>query len=155
MKLKTLVFLIIVGIGGYYGYQFATTQFNQPALTYKRYAEALLKDDRARAKTLAFDDEALIPFTAAAERREKLNGEKRFVWYEFLNQQFSEDGKTVTMVIKQTVRVDPPGADSFFGTEIRKDRHMVTLVQEQSAWKVKHFEDSATQMLDGQQVARR
>ncbi len=155
MKLRTLIFLILLGIGGYYSYNFAVTQFNQPALVYKRYADALLEGDRSRAKTLAVNEAALSAFNAQAERRERLDGEERFVWYTFLNQQFSNDGKTVTMVVKQTVRVDPPGSDSFFGTEIRKDRHIVTLVQDQSAWKVQQFEDSATQMAGAKKVANR
>lgn len=155
MKLRTLIFIILLGIGGYYGYQFAVTQFNQPALIYKRYADALLEGDRSRAKTLVVNEAALAPFDAQAARREMLGGEERFVWYTFLDQKFSNDGNTVTMVVKQTVRVDPSGSDSFFGTEIRKDRHIVTLTKDQSAWKVQQFEDAATQMASAQKVAKR
>lgn len=155
MKLKTLLLLMLFAVAGYYGYSFAVTQFNQPAITYKRYADALMDGDRARAKSIVASDDALRPFDAAAQRRDRLNGESRFVWYTFLNQRFSPDGNSVTMTVKQTVRVDPEGSDSFFGTEIRKDRHTVTLVKDQSSWKVTQFEDSATQMLGAQSVANR
>ncbi|WOO39456.1 hypothetical protein [Rubellicoccus peritrichatus] len=155
MKLKTLLLLAILGAAGYYAYGFAVTQYNQPALAYKRYAAALMEGDRARAKSQAVDDEALVPFQYHAQRMSRLDGEQRFVWYTFIDQRFSEDGNSVTMVVRQTVRVDPPGSDSFFGTEIRKDRHTVTLIKDQSAWKIKRFDDSATQLGHSEKVAGR
>ena len=154
MKLKTLILLAVLGAAGYYAYGFAVTQYNQPALAYKRYAAALMEGDAARAKSQALDEEALIPFQYHDRRMRRLGGEKRFVWYTFLDQNFAEDGKSVTMVVRQTVRVDPPGSDSFWGTEVRKDRHIVTLVKEKSAWKVKRFDDSATQLADSDKVVR-
>lgn len=153
MKLKTLLLLAILGAAGYYAYGFAVTQYNQPALAYKRFAAALMEGDRARAKSQAYDDDALTPFNFHAERMSRLDGEQRFVWYTFLNQKFSEDGNSVTMVVRQTVRVDPPGTDSFFGTEVRKDRHTVTLIKEQSAWKIQRFDDSASQLGNSEKVA--
>lgn len=145
MNLKTLLVVGLLAIIGYYGYDFAVTQFSQPAMAYKRYATAVLDNDRTRAKALVIGDDALAAFAFNNERQSWLNGEHRFVWYTFLDQRMSGDGDRATLVVRQTVRVDPPGSDSFFGTEVRQDRHFVTLEQDQSSWKVVSFEDSAMQ----------
>lgn len=153
MNLKTLLLVGLLGLAGYFCYNFIVTNYNQPAIAYKRFASALLDGDSARARPQALNDEAMNPFNFHSDRQRWLNGKKRFVWYTFLDRRYSDDGNTVTLVVRQTVRVDPPGSDSFFGTEVRQDRHFVTLVLDQSAWKIKRFEDSATQMGQSKQVA--
>lgn len=144
MKLKSLLLLILFGVLGYWLYDYGTTQFSQEVMTYKRYASALLEGDASKVKNFISNNDALKPFQDQKARMEFLNGEQRFVWYRVDHKRFSQDRKTVDLRVTQWVRVDPPGADSFFGTEVRKDVHNVTLVKEQSAWRVERFRDSVS-----------
>lgn len=144
MKLKTFVFLIIFGAFGYWAYGYITTQFSQEAMAYKRYAEALLDGDGSKVQNLVTGDLGKKPFMANRIRQDRIGGDVRFTYYEFLSHQYSEDRKTVTMRVRQSIRVDPPGQDSFFGKEVRRELHTVTLVRDQSAWKVEQFQDAAT-----------
>ncbi|MEM8550118.1 MAG: hypothetical protein AAGF10_04950 [Verrucomicrobiota bacterium] len=144
MTLKKLFTLLILGALGYWAYLFISENFNQPALAYKRFAEVLLDGDSGLAKPMVAADQPLTAFKSHAERMKRLNGEPRFTWYDFISRQNSADGKTVSFVVRQIVRVDPPGEDTYFGTEVRSDLHYITLVQDQSAWKVASFEDATT-----------
>ena len=144
MKLKTLLLLILLVIAGYFVYDFATTQFSPTAMAYKRYAQALLDGDISRARTKVLNKDALIPFAAEAERREFIGGRLRFVWFDVVEERASADGQTKTLIVNQILRVDPEGYDSFFGTEVKRDRHVVVLVKDRAAWKIKSFSDSAT-----------
>lgn len=145
MRLRTLLLLIVLGLVGYHAYTYSVTQFNQAALTYKRYVGALMEADQSRARAQALDDQALIPFQSHQLRRQYWGGEPRWTFYQFDSLRYSEDRNSVVMVVRQIVRVDPPGEDSFWGTEVRRDRHLVRLEKRGSAWKVAHFEDRATQ----------
>ncbi len=144
MKLKTFIFLLFVGGIGYFGFVFISENYNQPAMAYKRYVEALMKGDSSTAKHLVADEKALRPFGAHEERMSRIGGEPRFTWFDFRSHVRSEDDKTATLVVKFIVRYDPPGEDSYFGTEVWRDQHIVTLVKDQSSWKVLSFEDSAS-----------
>jgi len=144
MKLKTLFLLLLFGGIGYFGFVFISENYNQPAMAYKRYVEALMKDDRSTAKHLTVGELALTPFDTYSERMASIGGEPRFTWFDFRSQTRSADGKQATLVVNYIIRYDPPGEDSYIGTEVWRDQHMVTLVQDQSAWKVVRFEDSAT-----------
>ena len=55
------------------------------------------------------------------------------------------------MRVQQIIRIDPPGTDSFFGSEVKREIHTVTLIQDQSAWKVESFQDAATNKMQSMQ----
>lgn len=144
MKIKSIIWLIVLGLAGYAGYGYLSKHFNQPALAYKRYVDALMTGDSSRVESLIAGKQAKDAFKAHEERMKRLGGEARLTFYDFLMRNDSADGNTVTLVVQHIVRVDPPGKDTYFGTEVRRDRHTVTLVKEQSMWKITSFEDSAT-----------
>lgn len=143
MKLKNLIGILIVGAVGYFGYKFLVTNFSSEAMVYKRFANALVDGEPARVKALASKDgTAMDAFQASKQRQDLINGEVRFTWYEFKEKLESPDGKTLTLVVVQNMRVDPPGEDTFYGTEVRKDRHTVVLKKNQSSWQIQSFEDT-------------
>lgn len=155
MKLKNLVAIIIVGSLGYLGYTYLVTNFSSEAMVYKRYAEALLDGEPSRIKQLVTDQGVLLPFSAREQREDFLNGEVRFTWYSFKNKVVSADGKTVTLTVLQNVRVDPPGTDTFYGKEVRTDRHVVTLEKFQSSWQISSFADSPTASYKAEQSSKK
>lgn len=155
MKLRTLLYLILFALGGYYAYDFTVTQFNQPALAYKRFASAVMDGDMTRGQGQVQGREALNAFSAHQIRQEQLNGTPRFTWYTFLDQTTSPDGNSVTLIVRQSIRVDPPETSSLFGTEVRRDRHVVTLVRDKSNWKVQQFEDTSTQLYNSRRLSQR
>ncbi|MBC2594241.1 hypothetical protein H5P28_08195 [Ruficoccus amylovorans] len=144
MKLKTLILLLLLGATCYLFYGYVTTHFSQPALAYKSYVSALIEGDRSQARGDIVNDEALRAFDTHAERMQHLGGTPRLIWYEFISRKESPDGKTVQLVVLCHVRVDPEGEDTYWGKEDRRDRHYVTLMKVNSAWKVASFEDSST-----------
>lgn len=155
MKLKNLIGLIILISVGYFGYTFLVTNFSSEAMVYKRYAEALLESEPTKVKPL-MDPEgnAMEAFSANKERKDFLNGDVRFTWYEFKDKKVSPDGNFVTLTVVQNVRVDPPGADTFYGTEVRRDRHVVELRKHQSTWRIVSFGDTATMQHQAQNAKR-
>jgi hypothetical protein len=155
MKLKTLILLLFLAGVGYAFYGYATTHFSQPALAYKRYASALIDGDSARVKNIIATDQALRAFSVHDARMQRLGGEPRLMWYEFLSRRDSADGNTVQLVVLCHVRVDPKGEDTYIGAEDRRDRHLVTLVKENSAWKIASFEDSSTMSAETANVLKR
>ncbi|WP_309397687.1 hypothetical protein [Cerasicoccus maritimus] len=154
MKLKNLVAIIIVGSLGYLGYTYLVTNFSSEAMVYKRYADALLDGEPSRIKQLVTGQDVLFPFQAREQREDFLNGEVRFTWYNFKNKVVSPDGNTVTLTVVQNVRVDPPGTDSFYGKEVRSDRHVVTLKKFQSSWQISSFADTPTAEFKAEQSAK-
>jgi len=145
MKLKNLIGILVIGAVGYFGYKFLVTNFSGEAMVYKRYAEALIDGEPSRIKQLVTrEGNAMEAFKARKQREDIINGEVRFTWYEFKDKKVSEDGNTITLVVLQKMRVDPSGDDTFYGTEVRKDRHTVVMKKFQSSWQVESFEDTAT-----------
>ncbi|GHB99085.1 hypothetical protein [Cerasicoccus arenae] len=155
MKLKNLIGIIVLGAAGYFGYTFLVTNFSAEAMVYKRYASALLDSEPSRIKTLVADNSALEPFKAGQQRKDLINGEVRFTWYEFKDKKFSNDGKSVTLTVLQKMRVDPPGEDTFYGTVVRSDRHVVVLEKFQSSWRIRSFEDTPMMNYRAENSSRR
>ncbi len=155
MKLKTLILLLLLAGVGYAFYGYATTHFSQPALVYKSYVSALLEGDSARVKNIIATDQPIQAFAVNSERMKRLGGEPRLTWYEFLSRSDSTDGKTVQLVVLCHIRVDPEGEDTYWGAKDRRDRHMVTLVKQNSAWKVASFQDSSTLSAETTEVLKR
>ncbi|MEO0793581.1 MAG: hypothetical protein AAFX93_00375 [Verrucomicrobiota bacterium] len=155
MKLKNLIAILIVGFLGYFGYKYLVTNFSSEAMVYKRFANALLDGDSARIKGILTEDRsALEAFEAGTFRDKLVNGDVRFSWYEFKDKRVSADGNTVTLIVVQNLRVDPPGSDTFYGEETRRDKHEVTLVKNQSSWEVESFRDTATSRYRADQLAK-
>ncbi|QYY34728.1 IseA DL-endopeptidase inhibitor family protein [Ruficoccus sp. ZRK36] len=144
MTLKKLILLLLLAGVSYAFYGYVTTQFSQPAIAYKRYVSALLAGDSSRVQDVIGSDQAQQAFALHDARMDNLAGEPRLTWYEFLRRQDSVDGNTVQLVVLCHIRVDPAGKDTYIGSEDRRERHYVTLVKEDSSWKVAKFEDSST-----------
>ncbi|WP_309387792.1 hypothetical protein [Cerasicoccus frondis] len=154
MKLKSLIGILFVGVVGYVGYTYLVSNFSSEAMVYKRYADALLDAEPSRIKQLVTSPAVLEPFKAREQRKDFVNGDIRFTWYNFKDKTKSEDGNTVTLVVLQNMRVDPPGQDTFYGTEVRTDRHTVTLKKFQSSWQVDSFSDTPTTQYKASQSSR-
>lgn len=144
MNVKTLILLLLLALAGFLFYDYATSQYSPDAMAYKRFANAVMEGDASRVRSMAADDSVMDAIQAAGHRLEWINGEPRFVYYTFLRRMPSEDGSRVDLTVRQSIRVDPEGSDSFFGTEIRRDQHRVTLEREGPTWRVTQFEDSPT-----------
>ncbi|MGJ3243804.1 MAG: hypothetical protein ACFE0O_12750 [Opitutales bacterium] len=144
MKLKTALSLLIFGTLGYFGYDTFTTHTSGEVMAYKNYAKALLKNDKAAAQKLVVDKTGLKPFDFHEKRMKAFRGgEIRFTYYQVLSQRYSTDRDRVSMRIRQVSRIDPPDVESFFGTEVVKQIHVVDMEKEKSAWKVTRFHDDA------------
>lgn len=156
MKLKKLIGILVVGTVGFFGYKFLVTNFSSEAMVYKRFANAVIDGESSRIKTIVSrEGNAMDAFQARKQRQELINGEVRFTWYEFKDKRVSPDGDYVNMTIVQNMRVDPPGEDTFYGTEVRKDRHTVTLKKNQSSWLIEDFEDTPTSQYRAEKASPR
>lgn len=154
MKLKNLILILLFGGLGYFGYTYLVTNFSSEAMVYKRFAGALLDGESSRVKQLVTDQSVLEPFQAREQRENFLNGDVRFTWYSFKDKVVSEDGNTITLTVLQNARVDPPGQDTFYGAEVRTDRHVVTLKKFQSSWQISSFQDTPTMQYKAEQKSK-
>ncbi len=144
MNVKTLILILLLAMAGFLFYDYATSQFSPDAMAYKRFANAVLEGDVARVRNMAANESVMDAMNAITQRNDLINGKPRFVYYTFLRKIPSEDGNRVDFTVRQSIRVDPPGSDSFLGSEVRRDQHVVTLERDGPAWKVAHFEDMPT-----------
>lgn len=62
-----------------------------------------------------------------------------FALYERNIEQWSKDGRSVTLVVKQKVKVDPPGQNTVMGSSFGTIEYTVTMMKTDGGWKVVTF----------------
>lgn len=145
MKLRTLLLIVVLGLIGYQSYLYLSVHLSQDVMVYKRFANAVLSGEASKVRGVIGDPGVDDAFLATFERDELFPGTIRFSFYTVLNRRVSSDGRTVELRVRQVVRFDPPGVDTYFGAETQRDIHTVILRREGAAWKVIEFADSPTQ----------
>lgn len=139
---RRVFFLVIVLTLGYYGYAVVRPHLTQEAVAFKRYSNALRDGDLYKATEVIADDYAKLPFQHRTKRDEAIDGEIRFVYHRIRNLVNAEDGKSASITVRQIIRYDPPGVESFFGTETMVNVQQAKLFREQSSWRVVRYTDN-------------
>ena len=139
---RRLVSILLLIAFGYYAYNMVRVHTSHEVIAFKQFSSALMENDRMAAKKLVVGDRQLEPFSKRAKRDEALRGDVRWTYYKIRNFRRSEDGKTSTLRVRQIIRLDPPGMDSFFGTEKIINIQDVVLVSPKSAWKIEQYRDN-------------
>lgn len=145
MRLRTLLLIVVLGLIGYQAYLYLSVHLSQDVMAYKRFANAVLAGEASQVRALIGDPNVDDAFLATVERDDLYPGTIRYSFYTILNRRVSSDGRTVELRVRQLVRYDPEGVDTYFGTESHRDIHTVILRREGAAWKVIEFTDSPTQ----------
>jgi hypothetical protein len=145
--MKNLLLLILIGIGGYWGWNQYQVQTSPAFKCYTQYFNALLEENRTDLNSYASSPEALRPLYNNTRRKALYNqGKERFVYYHVISEHHSPNGYLVQLRVKRVQRYDPPGEDTFYGKKSVSDVHYVTLKKDHSGeWKVTAFEDSTQQ----------
>jgi hypothetical protein len=143
MKSSVFATFIILALAGYFGYGYATEHFNQPALIYKDFADAVIANDLDQARNFASAGAAQSAFQNSARRHLLLGqGDIKLTYYTINSFYYSDSGDAATIDAVQTVRVDPPGANSVFGQSSVSFPEHAELEFRDGLWKVKSFSDS-------------
>ncbi len=145
MRLRTLLLIVVLAVIGYQAYMYLTVHLSQDVMVYKRFANAVLAGEASKVRSLIGDPSVDDAFLATLERDELFPGEIRFSFYTVLQRKVSADGRTVELRVRQLVRYDPEGADTYFGVDSHRDIHTVILQRDGSAWKIVEFADTPTQ----------
>jgi len=136
---RRILYLIILVLGGVILFNFVRDHSAQEVIAIKQYSRALLDRDSLAARNLVSGPEALKPFSIRKKRDEALRGKIRWVTYQIKDIHRGE--RSTTLNINQIIRLDPPGQDSFWGTEKIINNLRATMVQPHSSWKVRSYRD--------------
>jgi hypothetical protein len=153
-NLKTVVLLLILVGGGYYGYRKFFAQPSDACRAYQKFAElmAYAKYNQAKAMTSGDATDAVeaaaapisTPVGGGIDRAEMVNqiaGEVTGVSYSIESEVASDGGDKVTIAATQYVHRYRPGDRAVGGGVTNKVKHNVVLEREGSEWKVTSFEE--------------
>lgn len=139
---RRILFLFILAGVGFYTYDVVKDHTALEVIAFKQYSAAVLDNDMLAARKLVKNDIALHPLRYREKRQDAINGDVRFVWYDIRKLKRSDTGRNTTLQVRQTIRYDPPGHDSFWGTDKIINHQFVTMEKEKSAWKVIDYRDN-------------
>ncbi|MBV9463563.1 MAG: hypothetical protein JO317_04985 [Verrucomicrobiae bacterium] len=149
--MKKFLLLVVLAVGGYYGYYKVTDgcpPYELPYLrstageAYEKFALKLAKGDWAGAKTMA-QGAATAQIDAEHGLQNQitslgLNGTYMGSSFTKQSETRSDGGKKAEITMLEVQRVDPPGRTSAFGTPV-PHHHVATLVKTSSGWVVDSF----------------
>jgi hypothetical protein len=98
--------------------------------------------NQRKARKLVLNKSALEPFEKRKKRGESLRGEVRITYYKIRSIRRGKKGRTANLEIRQVIRLDPPGSDTLFGTEVVFNNQRVSMVQKESQWMIEKYSDS-------------
>lgn len=146
MKLKKVIFWIIFGVIAYILLDYTHTHTRNDVLSYKRFADAVLKGDDFLVRTTSMGPVAAQVSESQEARQELLGGAKRvFTYYRILDRNVTDDGKFSFITAEQVSRVNPEGFDTVWGEVAVRIRHTVKLEAQNHSWRVVQFSDPARQ----------
>ncbi len=137
---RRILFLFISVLAGLYVFNVVRLHSAQEVIAVKLYSRALLDRDGQAARSLVSEKAALEPFRARTRRDEAFRGNIRWVTYRI--KKIDRHEKFTKLEVQQVIRLDPPGTDSFMGTEILINKMQATMVSSHSSWKVKSYRDT-------------
>lgn len=139
--MKKLIALIALAAAGFVAYRHATHE-SEAYKAYKRLCYTQLHYDFESARQIVHGREA----NAALDKAERgyyfaqkmgLLGTHHGAGYQLESEKPAGEG--VQLVVKQTVRRDPPGTTSAMGAVVLRYRHEATLEQHDGSWRVVAF----------------
>lgn len=143
--IKKLLFWAVLLTAGYYGLDYVTIQTRGDVLAYKRFAKALIEDDRYSARQASSKDFAAKVFESNEERMSRFEGGRVLLTYfNVISEHISNSGKTSNLTVEQVSRVASGGHTGIWGDRAVRIVHRVALEQkENQQWKVVSFSDPA------------
>ncbi len=141
-QVRNVVYLLLLIGLGYWGFNVVRLHTRQEVIAFKTYSSALMDGNQIKARKLVVDKTALEPFAKRKKRSESLRGEVRITYYKIRSIRRGKKGKTANLEIRQVIRLDPPGIDTLFGTEVVFNNQRVSMVQKESKWMIEKYSDS-------------
>jgi len=138
---NVLYLLILIGVG-YWSFNVLRLHTRQEVIAFKTYSSALMDGNQRKARKLVLNKSALEPFEKRKKRGESLRGEVRITYYKIRSIRRGKKGRTANLEIRQVIRLDPPGSDTLFGTEVVFNNQRVSMVQKESQWMIEKYSDS-------------
>lgn len=141
-SVKGIIWLVILGSLGWTAFSLVRDYSSQELGTIRRYNDALNKDESQRFNALCATDAARAAFQFQEERDKAIPGEICWTFYKIKKKVVQSDGQAATVIVRQTIRYNPPNVDgSFWGIEKVVNNQEFNLVRDRSSWKVKSFRD--------------
>jgi len=127
----------------YYGFDVVRVHSLQEVIAFKQFSEAVLEGNRrAGFKMVTDPKKGLGMFKIRKQRMKAFRGKTRYSYYSIRSITRSADGKIANLNVDQITHLDPPGMDTFFGTEKIVNRQVVTMVMTKSSWKIQSYQDN-------------
>ena len=141
-QVRNVVYLLILIGVGYWSFNVLRLHTRQEVIAFKTYSSALMDGNQKKARKLVVNKSALEPFAKRKKRGESLRGEVRITYYKIRSIRRGKKGRTANLEIRQVIRLDPPGSDTLFGTEVVFNNQRVSMVQKESKWMIEKYSDS-------------
>ncbi|CAA6679589.1 MULTISPECIES: hypothetical protein [unclassified Lentimonas] len=147
LKPKKLLFWILFGIVAFQLFEYVKVQTEGDVIAYKRLAKAIMKNDDYVIKDASAGELAAKILTTQTGREELFHGSDILMtYYNVKSRKVSADQNSVSLVVEQVSRVNPPGFDTLWGEKEVRLKHAVQLVKRDQDWIIKSFDDPAIDM---------
>ena len=141
-QVRNVFYLIILIAVGYWAFNVIRLHTRQEVIAFKNFSSALMDGNQKKGRKLIVGKSALQPFLKRKKRNEALRGEVRITYYKIRSIRRGKGGKTANLDIRQVIRIDPPGSDTLFGTEVVFNNQRVSMVQKESKWMIEKYSDT-------------
>ena len=133
MKPKKLLYWILFGIIAFQLFEYVKVQTHGDVMAYKRLAKAIMNNDDYMIQRASVKDTASKILETQGGREELFRGSKILAtYYNVKSRKISADQQSVSLVVEQVSRVNPPGYDTLWGEDEVRLKHAVQLVRETS-----------------------
>jgi hypothetical protein len=147
LKPKKVFYWTLFGVVAFQLFEYVKVQTHSDVVVYKRLAKAMMKNDDYTIKDVAAEGAASKIIQSQSGREELFYGaDILMTYYKVKSRKISADEKTVSLVVEQVSRVNPPGYDTLWGEEEVRLKHSVQLVKEDKDWVIENFDDPAIEL---------
>ncbi len=147
LKPKKLLYWTLFGVVAFQLFEYVKVQTSGDVVVYKRLAKAIMKNDDYIIKNVSAQDTASRILKSQSGREELFyDADILMTYYNVKSRKVSADEKSVSLVVEQVSRVNPPGYDTLWGEDEVRLKHSVQLVKEDNNWMIKSFDDPAIEL---------
>jgi len=147
LKPKKLLCWTLFGFAAFQMFEYVKVQTHGDVVAYKRLAKAIMKNDGYIIKDVSAKETATKILTTQSGREELFHGSDILMtYYNVKSRKVSADQQSVSLVVEQVSRVNPPGYDTLWGENEVRLKHAVQLVKRDQDWIIQTFDDPAIDM---------
>ena len=147
LKPKKILYWTLFGIVAFQMFEYVKVQTQGDVVAYKRLAKGIMKNDDYAIKHASAQEMASKILQTQGERDKLFYGSDILMtYYKVKSRKMSADEKSVSLVVEQVSRVNPPGYDTLWGENEVRLKHSVQLVKADNHWVVETFDDPVIDM---------